>query len=125
VRRLRQVLDFADHEGCRTRFLLTYFGEDLEADCGHCGGCAGERPGKLPPSAVGPPGAREAAKLSELRAEKHEALASARQVARFLCGINSPSATRAKLTKHKLFGLLSDVPFKQVLTFVEGEAASR
>jgi len=58
-----------------------------------------------------------------LRAERHEALASARQVARFLCGINSPSATRARLSKHKLFGLLSDLPFKQVLTFVEGESS--
>ncbi len=125
VRRLRQVLDFAGHEGCRTRFLLTYFGEDLEADCGHCGWCAGERPGKLPPSAVKAPGASEAAKLKQLSAERHEALTSARQVARFLCGINSPSATRARLTRHKLFGLLSDVPFNQVLTFVEAEAASR
>ncbi len=120
VRRLRQVLDFADHEGCRTRFLLAYFGEELGADCGHCGWCAGERPGKLPPSAVSPPGAREAAMLGPLLAEGHEALASARQVARFLCGIHSPSATRARLTRHKLFGLLSDVPFEQVLTFAEG-----
>ena len=124
VRRLQQVLDFAGHEGCRTRFLLTYFGEDLEAGCGHCGWCAGERPGKLPPPAVKAPGASEAAKLKQLRAERHEALTSARQVARFLCGINSPSATRARLTRHKLFGLLSEVPFKQVLTFVEAEAAS-
>jgi ATP-dependent DNA helicase RecQ len=123
VRRMRQVLDFADHEGCRTRFLLTYFGEELKADCGHCDWCEGERPGKLPASAVKAPGAQEAAKLKQLRAEGHEALASARQVARFLCGINSPSATRARLSKHKLFGLLSDVPFKQVLTFVEGESS--
>ncbi|QRO02531.1 RecQ family ATP-dependent DNA helicase [Archangium violaceum] len=120
MRRLRQVLDFADHEGCRTRLLMDYFGEDLGGDCGHCGWCAGERPGKLPPSAVRPPGAREAAMLKPLRAEGHEALASARQLARFLCGISSPSATRARLTRHKLFGLLSDVPFEQVLTFVEG-----
>jgi len=125
VRRLRQVLDFANQEGCRTRYLLSYFGEELKADCGHCDGCAGERPGPLPPAAVRAPGASEAAKLRQLRAEGHEALTSPRQVARFLCGISSPSATRAKLPRHKLFGLLSDVPFQQVLTFVEGEAASR
>ncbi|QRK06852.1 RecQ family ATP-dependent DNA helicase [Archangium violaceum] len=123
VQRLGQVLRFADHEGCRTRFLLTYFGEDLEADCGHCGWCAGERPGKLPPARVRPPGDREAAKLNQLRAEGNAALASPRQVARFLCGISSPSATRARLTRHPMFGLLSDVPFKQVLAFVEGDAA--
>ncbi len=125
VRRLRQVLDFANQEGCRTRYLLGYFGEELKADCGHCDWCAGERPGTLPPASVRAPGAAEAAKLRALLAERHEALASPRQVARFLCGISSPSATRAKLSKHKLFGLLSDVPFQQVLAFVEGEAAAR
>ncbi len=119
VRRLRQVLDFAGHEGCRTRFLLTYFGEDLEADCGHCDWCAGERPGPLPALAVPAPGAREVERLKRLRAERHEALASPRQLARFLCGIASPSVSRARLASHELFGLLSDVPFQQVLAFVE------
>ncbi|WNG26953.1 RecQ family ATP-dependent DNA helicase [Cystobacter fuscus] len=119
VRRLRQVLDFAGHEGCRTRFLLTYFGEDLEADCGHCDWCAGERPGPLPALTVPAPGAREVERLKRLRAERHEALTSPRQLARFLCGIASPSVSRARLASHELFGLLSDVPFQQVLTFVE------
>ncbi|ATB39710.1 ATP-dependent DNA helicase RecQ family [Cystobacter fuscus] len=119
VRRLRQVLDFAGHEGCRTRFLLTYFGEDLEADCGHCDWCAGERPGPLPALAVPAPGAREVARLKQLRAERHEALATPRQLTRFLCGIASPSVSRARLASHELFGLLSDVPFQQVLAFVE------
>ena len=63
--------------------------------------------------------------LKPLRAEGHAALASPRQVARFLCGIHSPSVSRARLASHKMFGLLSDVPFQQVLTWVEGEAASR
>jgi len=63
--------------------------------------------------------------LKPLLAERHEALAAPRQLARFLCGIPSPSVSRARLGSHALFGLLSDVPFQQVLTWVEGEAASR
>jgi ATP-dependent DNA helicase RecQ len=45
-----------------------------------------------------------------------------RQLTRFLCGLTSPSASRAKLAMHASFGALSDVPFFQVLTFVEDEA---
>jgi len=53
-------------------------------------------------------------------------LATPRQLARFLCGINSPATTRAKVNgKSKLkedaaFGLLQDVPFTAVLDAVKG-----
>ncbi len=121
ARRLGQVLAFVDHAGCRTRFLLAYFGEELGRDCGHCDVCAGERPGVLPPAPDAE--AREAqvrAEVARMRAERQDALASPRQLARFLCGITSPSATRAKLTRHPRFGSLSDVPFQQVLDVADG-----
>ncbi|MDB5333643.1 MAG: ATP-dependent helicase RecQ family [Phycisphaerales bacterium] len=124
VERLRQVLSLIDHEGCRTRFLLSYFGEDLGTDCNHCGWCQGERPGKLPPANIQPPGERESAMLETLRQENHAPLKSVRQVARFLCGINSPATSRAKLAKHPMFGMLADVPFGQVLAFIEQNAAA-
>jgi ATP-dependent DNA helicase RecQ len=47
------------------------------------------------------------------------ALAAPRQLARFLCGITSPATTRAKLTRNPAFGLLSEVPFDQVLTIAD------
>ena len=56
--------------------------------------------------------------VRSLRGEGHEALAAPRQIARFLCGLPSPSA-RGKLTKHELFGALAGVPFRDVLAFVE------
>ena len=112
IARLGEVLKFAGHDGCKTRRLLAYFGEPAEQDCGHCGWCRGHRPGPLPPSAHRPPGAQERRLLEELRREDHEALASARQLARFLCGISSPSASRAKLTRDPRFGALGDVPFR-------------
>jgi ATP-dependent DNA helicase RecQ len=40
-------------------------------------------------------------------------------MARFLCGLASPAASRAKLGKHELFGALADAPFQQVLAFIE------
>jgi ATP-dependent DNA helicase RecQ len=35
--------------------------------------------------------------------------------ARFLCGITSPRATRANLSRHALFGVMADTPFQIVL----------
>ena len=72
------------------------------------------------------PGARpveaEAGLLRQLRAESHDALATPRQLARFLCGIASPATTRAKLRTHALFGAFESVPFQEVLAFVERQA---
>ncbi|MFM7320472.1 MAG: hypothetical protein ACKO5K_02970, partial [Armatimonadota bacterium] len=43
------------------------------------------------------------------------ALGEARQRARFLCGISSPAATRARLGGHPLMGIWSDRDFPEVL----------
>ena len=53
--------------------------------------------------------------LSELVASHPEALGSARQRARFLCGLTSPRLTAARLSRHPLFGSLSGRPFAEVL----------
>jgi hypothetical protein len=47
-------------------------------------------------------------------------------VARFLCGISSPATARARLsTRHPMFGMLADVPFRDVLAFVQAHAQPR
>jgi ATP-dependent DNA helicase RecQ len=119
VERMRQVVDFAEQPGCLTRYLLRYFGEDLPNDCGHCGRCLGEKPAPVPFSQQGELGDREAAMVRSVRAERQEALAAPRQLARFLCGLPSPSATRAKLARHAMFGALGNVPFQRVLALAE------
>ena len=119
IGRLNEVLAFASHDGCKTRRLLAYFGEPMEADCGHCGWCRGHRPGPVPPPSHHPPGDAERELVNDLRRENHAALASPRQLARFLCGIPSPSASRARLTRHEHYGALADVPFRQILEFVQ------
>ena len=121
VERLQQVLHFADHAGCRTRYLLNYFGEPLPDDCGHCDACLGAKPVLIPAAPERKLGPREAATLRALRSERHPALAAPRQIARFLCGLPSPSVTRAKLGRHPQFGAWAGVPFRRVLQFVEGQ----
>jgi ATP-dependent DNA helicase RecQ len=122
IARLSEVLAFASHDGCKTRRLLTYFGESMDLDCGHCGHCRGHRPGPVPPPSHRPPGEDERRMVEAMRAEGHAALASPRQLARFFCGIPSPSASRAKLTKHPQYGTLTRVPFREVYGFLLREA---
>jgi len=121
IARIRRVCAWAEHDGCLTKHLLGYFGEARD-DCGHCSRCDGEASRPLPAARRTPPGEQEAARLHELRGEGHDALVMTRQLARFLCGLSSPAATRAKLRGHHTFGLLESTPFSEVLTFVEQHA---
>jgi ATP-dependent DNA helicase RecQ len=53
----------------------------------------------------------------ELSEEHPEALREPRQQARFLCGLNSPVVTSARLSRHHLFGALEAYPFAEVLAW--------
>jgi len=122
VARVRQVLDYCREPGCLTRRLLAYFGETLERPCGHCARCLGEPLDELPPAPSRPLGAKEQAAVDSLRSENHRALAGTRPLARFLAGLSSPATTRARLTRHPLFGALDDVPFSRIVAFVGGRS---
>lgn len=118
IARLRRVVDYVQAGGCRTQHLLNYFGEQ-RGPCGHCGFCEGQPAAPLPPARRPVPSDRQRAEIRRLKAERHPALASPRQLARFLCGIASPATTREKLRKHPLFGALAELPFAEVLAMVE------
>jgi ATP-dependent DNA helicase RecQ len=118
IARVESVVSLAEHDGCLTRHLLEYFGE-TRGDCGHCSRCDGE-PARPLPGTNGQSGTDlDIAIVRRLRAEKHDALRSPRQLARFLCGISSPATTRAKLRTRPEFGQWTDVPFAGVLALVE------
>ena len=55
------------------------------------------------------------AALDELASEHPAALGTPRQRARFLCGLTSPATTKAKLSRHALFGALAEQRFADVL----------
>jgi len=38
-----------------------------------------------------------------------------------LCGLSSPALTRAKLSRHRLFGALEERPFQEVLAWCRQE----
>jgi len=122
VERLRQVLELAEHRGCLTKWLLNYFGEAMDADCGTCTSCkerekglAMDSPREIPQSATPPITTEHVAAIHELLREKHPSLRNSRQLARFLCGLTSPATSRERLGRHASFGLLDRIPFADVL----------
>ena len=117
--RLAEVVALAESPECLTGFVTEHFGETLAKPCGHCDRCRGVKPAKVPRSPMREVDQEQLAIIQELRAEKHAPLKTPRQLARFLCGISSPAAQRARLTRHDAFGLLEGLPFAEVLRVVE------
>ena len=70
---------------------------------------------RLPRTAPLEPAAAEAEIARRIRAENHPPLTHPRQLARFLCGITSPAAIRARLNRHPDFGALGEFPFQKVM----------
>jgi ATP-dependent DNA helicase RecQ len=136
IERLQHVLRLVHTPGCQTNALVAYFGELRAAPCGHCSGCQASGASTGPSSAPrSPSSARGREPLSsdpperepdaastvdrqalrELAAAHPRALGETRQLARFLCGLTSPATTRARLSRHALFGSLAERRFGQVM----------
>ncbi|MDN5871366.1 MAG: RecQ family ATP-dependent DNA helicase [Nitrococcus sp.] len=116
IKRLHQVLELVQHDGCQVARLCQYFGETLDAPCGHCTWCLGGHTPQVVPAREPPDiDAETWQQVEALRREHSELLNDPRIVARFLCGITSPRLTRAKLTQHDLFARLHAVPFRVVM----------
>lgn len=119
IARLEQVLKLSSGRGCITAALLKHFGEKLEAPCGHCDRCRGVAGVKLKLSKPRKITDRELEEVRGLLDEKHAALGKPRQLARFLCGMSSPASMRARLYRHDAYGLLADLPFREVEVLAE------
>jgi ATP-dependent DNA helicase RecQ len=119
LERLGQVLRLSSHRGCLTGYLTGHFGEVLPEPCGHCDRCRGVPATRIGRPRPRVPGDEELHIVAELVREKHAALGTPRQLARFLCGMTSPASLRARLTKHDAFGLLADLPFGDVRMIAE------
>ena len=119
--RIQNVLSLVTHDGCQVQSLVAYFGETRTEPCGHCSHCLTGRPQQLPQPEPRPPieTVVDASALAELRSSNPEPLGTPRQAARFLAGITSPATTRAKLTRHPLFGALADHGFREILASCE------
>lgn len=122
IARLAQVVSLIETSTCHTNALVAHFGEKRDKPCGHCTGClTGGKPIVLPPAAAAlpiPSSLRQT--IDDLREAHPEALREPRQVARFLCGLTSPALTKAKLSRHALFGTLAEHRFADIMTWASG-----
>src|SRR4051794_19804130 len=113
--RIERVVALVEHDGCQVQALVGYFGETLTEPCGHCSYCLTGAARRLPEPAATPEVELDVAALDQLAAEHPAALGTPRQRARFLCGLSSPATTKAKLTRHPLYGALAEQRFADVL----------
>jgi len=119
--RLGQVVALIEANACQVAALSAHFGEHREP-CGHCSWCLnGREPGTLPPRSDATFDESLWANASDLRKEHPQLLDNPRAMARFLCGVPSPSLSKAKLSKHALFGCLDHLPFGQVMARCDDE----
>ena len=119
VERVARVVSLVTHDGCQVNALVAYFGEMRTEPCGHCSFCLAGLAQRLPAVAAPPPleSVVDRDALAALAGSQPVALGSARQRARFLCGLTSPATMRSKLTRDPLFGAASDRRFSEVLAW--------
>lgn len=117
IKRLKQVVDMVNAPTCKTAFLLEYFGStELSGDCGHCSSCLGqENEGLIMEDLFRQVDAKMIEQARELVGEYAKALGSPRRLARFFCGISSPSQRTDRLNRHSLYGSGVDYGFKNLL----------
>lgn len=111
VDRVRQVLELAAGSECIPAALSDYFGQPLEQTCGHCTNCLGRGPLKIPKLDSQTLHPELSDQVRTVVAQNHAVFNSPRTLARFLCGMTSPALTRAKLSRHPLFGSAAHIPF--------------
>lgn len=118
LQRTRQVVEFLNVDDCKTRHLLKYFGEELGKPCGHCGYCQSGTVTKVVGSERGL-SESEAAEVERFLEERPVGSKSAREAARYLCGIATPQTGRDKKGKAGMFGVLEEAPFQAVMRALE------
>ena len=118
VKRIHGILELADGNTCIAHALSAYFGEPLSSPCGNCSVCRG-RYQPLPPA----PSVADLStlRLHEIAGDFVDGLSSKdpRFIAKFLCGIPSPSLSRSR--GEKGFASLEAEPFHDVMAWCERE----
>lgn len=119
ISRLQQVLEFVEKDSCQTTMLAAHFDEVLEQGCGHCSFCINSKTKLSERTNQSIPGNLKQTIMQLINEEETaQILQNPHVLARFLCGVTSPHLSKAKLTKHPLFSVLENVPFKQIQEWV-------
>ncbi len=116
LERIEQLIEVASKESCQAVALAQHFGDQLALPCGKCSACSGDYLKRTNNTHTSKGlGSSVLSLLKQLRPQYEEELATARQTAKFLCGISSPKTIRKRLTRNDHFGCCSHLPFNYVL----------
>ncbi|MCO8123993.1 RecQ family ATP-dependent DNA helicase [Stieleria sp. TO1_6] len=119
VDRLGDVFAIASAQDCQAKILTEHFGESMPQPCGQCSHCLGEGPFTIPAVTDREIGDGVRRALDQVCREYPDHFTTARQRARFLCGLSSPKMVRSRLSRHPSFGVCEQIPFEDVLRQVE------
>lgn len=121
IERTAMVFHFASTETCYARALSEHFGEYLEDSCQNCSACQNQS-GPMVASTSGRSIGGAAEKLlAEIVQRYPDLFDTARDRAKFLCGLSTPTMIRKRLTQHPAFGVCNAIPFPHVLRQVGGD----
>ena len=121
IQRLQEVLDWLSLNQCQTSALCARFDQALKNDCGHCGYCETGKPVVINEPANSRVFADVLKAAIVLQQSTPDVLATPGDVTRVLCGLPSPAISKAKLTKHELFGCSAEIPYAIVLEQLQDE----
>lgn len=118
--RWRECLGILRGYECVNACLNRYFGFPEGEPCGHCPACLGEVVQAWPEFQPMPLSEDQRGLLMELARQRKSSLSRPEQMTRFLLGLATPAATRARLWGHPLYGALSTHAWNDV--WVEARA---
>jgi len=126
MKKLESVFSIAMSSRCLIVALLAQFGEKLPAPCGVCSSCVGEKhQRKLPYTEVEEVSPDEMETMAQLIEERKPALSTPERLSRFLCGIYSPGMLRYRLYQRREWGMLSRLPFDDVLAVAKAMSGGK
>jgi ATP-dependent DNA helicase RecQ len=126
IQRIHDMVGFFEGDGCISRQLAGYFGENIENErCGHCSFC---QSGKtvLPNTTELKPLSNY--KFREITNEFIQAVGdqfSEVNLTKFLCGIYTPVFSKLKIKKLAHFGILERYPFMEVKNWIRVKTGKR
>lgn len=117
IQRTAMVFDLAAKDQCYAAALSQHFGEILGEQCGNCSACLEQKQDNQlhETQSQRPIGTSAKKMLEQIVHENTEVFHSARDRAKFLCGLSTPLMIRKRLTRHPAFGICHQIPFPQVL----------
>lgn len=122
VGRLDEVFELVQGKSCQANQLSAHFGEIRDQPCGRCSFCLGEGGFDIPSNSARSIGTSALSAVNTLAKSYPAQLSTARDKARFLCGLSSPSFVKARLSREANFGVCDGVPFATVLGQMNDES---